>query len=104
MTTPRPHAELIHAWANGAQIQFRRSPAHEWKDIDGPSWVASTFYRLKPTPRTLRYRVALRHDPTTGRIGTDAYNEFDCDLAGDGSDIDHFIRWLSPIETTTIEE
>ena len=43
------HADLIHAWADGAEIQFR-SEACEWHDCLGtPIWGSKTCeYRIKP--------------------------------------------------------
>jgi hypothetical protein len=45
------HADLIHAWADGAEIQFWSENFHEWCDvIEGtqPDWYPSTQYRIKP--------------------------------------------------------
>jgi hypothetical protein len=41
------HAELIHAWANGAKIQVK---AHklEWEDRENPLWDTDSEYRIKP--------------------------------------------------------
>ena len=49
MKKPHKHAELIKAWADGAEIQ--------WKDMQGdwntgnPSWNEATEYRIKPEPK-----------------------------------------------------
>ena len=44
---PHKHAELIHAWANGAKIQVK---AHklEWEDRENPLWDTDSEYRIKP--------------------------------------------------------
>ena len=50
---PHVHAELIKAWADGAEIQFQTLNG-EWIDvIDGesPSWFPSSCYRIKPQPK-----------------------------------------------------
>lgn len=49
MNKPHKHAELIKAWADGKQIQFRNTPNGEWRDVTSsyPSWT-SDFYRIKP--------------------------------------------------------
>lgn len=42
----RPHAELIHAWADGATIQvkvYRKQEAPTWADIENPPWSEDTF-------------------------------------------------------------
>lgn len=40
------HAELIKAWADGAQIQTLDSD--KWIDVDRPSWGEGITYRIKP--------------------------------------------------------
>jgi hypothetical protein len=45
---PRPHAELIIAWANGAEIQYRKDDGMEWTDAPDPAFVADYQYRVKP--------------------------------------------------------
>ena len=44
------HAKLIHAWADGAQVQFYNA-FQEWKDIDNPEWKEGCIYRIKPEPK-----------------------------------------------------
>jgi hypothetical protein len=45
------HADLIHAWADGAQIQIRDDLDDIWLDTNSPSWVAEYQYRIKPEPK-----------------------------------------------------
>ena len=45
------HAELIKAWADGAQIQIRDDLDDIWLDTNSPSWVAEYQYRIKPEPK-----------------------------------------------------
>ena len=44
------HADLIHAWADGAQLQGR-SKYVDWKDVKDPSWNEDWQYRIKPEPK-----------------------------------------------------
>jgi hypothetical protein len=44
------HADLIHKWADGAQIQCLRSD-YTWVDALDPSWLEVTQYRIKPEPK-----------------------------------------------------
>jgi len=45
------HAELIHAWADGAQIQLRwKIDNANWEDCD-PAWTDLCEYRIKPEPK-----------------------------------------------------
>jgi hypothetical protein len=42
------HAELIHAWADGAQIQIKDKQTG-WEDLcSTPSWRNDFEYRIKP--------------------------------------------------------
>src|SRR5690606_5521425 len=45
--TPHKHAELIKAWADGAEIQIKLSDGI-WKDIEYPNWGTYVEYRVKP--------------------------------------------------------
>jgi hypothetical protein len=45
------HADLIHAWADGAQIQSRNDIGEHWQDNRLPVWANDTMYRIKPEPK-----------------------------------------------------
>ena len=45
------HADLIHAWADGAQIQSRNNIGEHWQDNRLPVWANDTMYRIKPEPK-----------------------------------------------------
>jgi hypothetical protein len=42
------HAELIKAWADGAQIQVFYNDIMTWGGVDNPDWHESLSYRIKP--------------------------------------------------------
>jgi hypothetical protein len=45
------HADLIKAWADGAEIEWRGING-DWCSISGtPAWSIETTYRIKPTPK-----------------------------------------------------
>jgi len=46
---PHKHAELIKAWADGAEIQI--NSATGWIDLEFPGWGADCEYRIKPEPK-----------------------------------------------------
>ena len=59
------HAELIKLWADGAKIQFRFSSCPEsWEDVIYPCWSDEDIYRLKPRPKTIKYKRYLAHEAT----------------------------------------
>lgn len=54
MKTPRIHAEVIKAWADGAQIQLWINGTQEWKDVGVGGYPvifsATEKFRVKPEP------------------------------------------------------
>jgi hypothetical protein len=51
MKTPHVHAAVIHAFADGAEIEFRLKTSNKWRLIDDPSFFESYEYRIKPEPK-----------------------------------------------------
>lgn len=50
MNKPHKHAELIKAWANGAEIESRYDSDSKWTTCDPPYWYVDKEYRIKPQP------------------------------------------------------
>jgi hypothetical protein len=50
------HADLIHAWADGAQIEWRSKQytSNEWYPNYSPSWDDDAEYRLTQKPDVSR--------------------------------------------------
>ena len=48
MKTPHKHADLIKAWADGAEIEFRWDCLDDWRRITAPRWDQDGDYRIKP--------------------------------------------------------
>ena len=44
------HADVIIAWANGEEIEFRHSVSNEWEPVSPPTrlWKEEYEYRVKP--------------------------------------------------------
>lgn len=52
MKTPHKHAELIKAWADGAEIEYWSDYRNAWLEICAhPDWMPTTKYRIKPEPK-----------------------------------------------------
>jgi hypothetical protein len=47
------HAELIKAWADGAEIEVKVNG--DWEHAKKPSWAEFTEYRIKPEPDVVYY-------------------------------------------------
>ena len=67
MNQPHKHKDMIIAWANGEEIEYRDpDTSSEWKPIKGPSWLPDIEYRVKPDTKesiqTFRIGVAAFDD------------------------------------------
>jgi hypothetical protein len=49
------HADLIKAWADGAEIQVFYNDIMTWGGVDKPDWHESLSYRIKPKPPVVRW-------------------------------------------------
>jgi len=79
------HAELIIAWANGAQIQCRLSEKDKWEDVTTPVWLERFLYRVKPEPKpdiVHRTRIVI-FEPYTDGVKFD-YGSQNIQLTFDG--------------------
>ena len=56
--TPHKHADVIHAWADGAEIEGRRNADGEWLRDSNPGWYIDWQYRIKP--RTVKREGWIR--------------------------------------------
>ena len=60
---PHKHAEIIKAWADGADIQVYY--IDKWIDATGPVWLEGYKYRIKPEPKkppVFRWKWAWEDD------------------------------------------
>lgn len=58
MRKPHKHAELIKAWADGAEIQFRYNANIPWSDVEGAcGWDIDCEFRIKPKEDYVYYGV-----------------------------------------------
>ena len=78
------HADLIHAWAEGAVIQYRFSPEDDWGDITCPSFRHEGEYRIKPTPRPDVVRWACINESYGASSPSDIVGDPDIKLTFDG--------------------
>ena len=64
------HAELIHAWANGAEIQSRNDISGCWEDNRLPMWAHDTMYRIKPERKQPVVRWLWAYKNLSGWVST----------------------------------
>lgn len=63
---PHVHAEVIKAWADGAEIEYRHEDYDTWRVADNPTWDLYNKYRVKPKP-VVKYHGIMQ--------GTDGYED-----------------------------
>lgn len=75
MKQPHKHAELIKAWADGAEIEYWGVYDNRWFDATCPDWNPDFTYRIKPEPKPdvvnmydLRLRIRLTFDGDTCKL------------------------------------
>ena len=57
------HADFIHKWADGAELQRYDAIMCRWADDKNPKWLEDTKFRIKPEPKPdveFRYTVNSR--------------------------------------------
>jgi len=67
------HADLIHAWCEGADIQW--SNGNDWHNVNNPEWNTSIEYRIKPEEKKLVVRWLWAN--INGCLSTEFYSEED---------------------------
>jgi len=82
MKTPHKHAELIKAWADGAEIQSRVNEADEWDDDRFPGWHKNAMYRIKPEPKpNLEVYARVTNDGVNSSFGWTGFGEKSANIA-----------------------
>lgn len=71
----RPHAELIHAWADGAEIEYYQEDKDEWKGLNAPSFLIEGQYRIKPPAKKKRVMWQWLYVDNGKYISTTTYYE-----------------------------
>jgi hypothetical protein len=56
------HAELIKAWADGAEIEVKHPMNNSWWDAKPPSWDLDYEYRIKPKEKKPVVRYLWAYD------------------------------------------
>ena len=68
---PHKHAEVIKAWVDGAEIEWREDEWSSWRYESYPTWEAYLQYRVKPDvkPDVQVYaRIVLENSTSLCRI------------------------------------
>jgi len=63
MNKPHKHAEIIKAWADGADIEYYSAELGCWQDVvcNSPIWYNASQYRVKPIPKIEKKFIFAQH-------------------------------------------
>jgi len=64
MNKPHKHAEVIKAWADGAEIETFMYTTEEWRKTEEPLWLEDRQYRIKPQPVIEKKFIFAQHFET----------------------------------------
>ena len=67
------HADVIHAWADGAEIQWRLGSFEEWRDLGSnppasPAFNVKYEYRVKPKVEFHTVESFVFYEPKNGGL------------------------------------
>jgi len=97
-----PHDAVIRAWLDGKTVQTRIRATDKWADLPPPpcpiTFPKETDFRIKPTTKTLRYRVALMNDRELGGFG-----HYVAIVHGDMLFPEKFVSWLDDWREVEVE-
>ena len=86
MNKPHKHAELIKAWADGAEIEWYDEYHSQYFNCTNPNWRDNTEYRIKPKWEK-RQEVPL------------FYERYDCYIPQKIHDFDTIHQFVTEFET-----
>ena len=86
MKTPHKHADLIKAWADGAEIEYWEKYGAQWVECGGsaPTWEEYQDYRIKPAPPSDIVSYVYAHEGRWLRFCEKRYNEYNLIITFDG--------------------
>lgn len=63
MTKKHIHCDVIKAWADGEEVEYKHPDDACWHKASTPNWDVNIQYRVKPKPVTKWYRVGIMKYP-----------------------------------------
>lgn len=91
--TRHKHADVIHAWADGAEIQYRRYVEEQWLDARHPRFNAEFEYRIRPKNVRKEGWVNIgSFDPTGRYLGATIFDSKESAL------LNKPLTWVSTIK------
>lgn len=93
------HADLIIAWANGAEIEYFSKIFNEWGSCANPLWFNEDAYRIKPK-KVEKWKWVLQNDDSELYISCEFYS------IEESVKFQHDLVFIQKIDSTkiTVEE
>lgn len=78
MTTPHKHADVLHAIAEGKEVQYKHRISHAWVTPEHVNPISNpeVEWRVKPEPKPDVVMYARVHEPRKGNIAAYITNAF----------------------------
>ena len=92
MNQRHKHADVIIAWANGAEIEFKVKATGDWRKTDTPSWQEDYEYRVKQPAKKYRLALFLSYGDDGETYAAVANTQKSVDFYEQNQ---RFVRWLT---------
>lgn len=106
--TRHKHYDVIVAYAEGKQIQWRDLYSDVWVDVSRPVFLENLQYRVKPEEKNFWYRNCIYRNPFNNMlfvfaVSGDTFEEYISEQERITKD-PYFVEWIKgeDIQTTTI--
>lgn len=89
----RKHAKLIHAYADGAEIELFNKHSKKWESVDHPKWAEDLSYRVKQKPEYIPFewedRELLRGKWIKNKENGSEWSVYHLNVNSDGFSVNH---------------
>lgn len=92
MNTPKLHADMIKAWADGYGIEAYNPERGQWISVPEPGWFDDIEYRVRPGEMESPNEPVFREYFVN--VAPDVFNEDYVDLANHNADACYNLRLL----------
>ena len=80
MNKPHKHAELIKAWADGAEIECHYKSLNKWYVVNDPAWSGDFEFRVKPKAKWTPEYTLVASEYLGNNPSHSDYNDISADV------------------------
>lgn len=92
--TPHKHAAVIHQYAEGHKVQYKRVSDGLWEDLNDSLFAESRQYRVRPGPIVVKYRRFVKRVADSYRVYTLPYHSPHESPAFNPEQTSCFVGWI----------